>query len=52
MTDQDVIVRRARVKGMGVEQVEVTAYAANTDAIRFYERRGFAPETVTLRRSL
>ncbi|WP_330286018.1 GNAT family N-acetyltransferase [Streptomyces sp. NBC_00576] len=36
----------------GAEHAEVTAYAANTDAIRFYERNGFAPQTVTLRRGL
>ncbi|WP_277349504.1 hypothetical protein [Streptomyces sp. S3(2020)] len=35
-----------------VEQAEVTAYAANTDAIRFYERGGFAPQSVTLRQAL
>lgn len=36
----------------GAEQAEVTAYAADTDAIRFYERGGFAPHTLTLRRAL
>lgn len=40
----------AREQGAG--QVEVTAYAANDDAIRFYERGGFAPHTLTLRRDL
>jgi len=36
----------------GAEHAEVTAYAANTDAIRFYERNGFAPQSLTLRLSL
>jgi GNAT superfamily N-acetyltransferase len=36
----------------GAGQTEVTAYTDNTDALRFYERQGFAPRTVTLRRSL
>jgi len=36
----------------GAEHAEVTAYAANTDAIRFYERGGFALMTVTLRQPL
>ena len=36
----------------GAEHAEVTAYAANTDAIRFYERGGFAAMTVTLRQPL
>ncbi|RPF38737.1 GNAT family N-acetyltransferase [Streptomyces sp. TLI_185] len=36
----------------GAEYAEVTAYAANTDAIRFYERGGFAAMTVTLRQPL
>ncbi|MFI1722204.1 GNAT family N-acetyltransferase [Streptomyces sp. NPDC020489] len=36
----------------GAEEVEVTAYSANTDAIRFYERNGFTPQTVTLRQTL
>ncbi|GAA2492649.1 hypothetical protein GCM10010276_35420 [Streptomyces longisporus] len=31
---------------------EVTAYAANADAIRFYGRGGFTAMTVTLRQSL
>ena len=42
----------AWAKGAGAEQVEVTAYAANTDAIRFYERNGFGPQLLTLRRTL
>jgi ribosomal protein S18 acetylase RimI-like enzyme len=36
----------------GAEHAEVTAYAANTGAIRFYERGGFAAMTVTLRQPL
>jgi len=36
----------------GAEHAEVTAYAANTDAIRFYERNGFAPQSLTLRLNL
>ncbi|WP_369032737.1 GNAT family N-acetyltransferase [Streptomyces adonidis] len=36
----------------GAAHAEVTAYAANTDAIRFYERNGFAPQSLTLRLSL
>jgi GNAT superfamily N-acetyltransferase len=36
----------------GAEHAEVTAYAANTDAIRFYERGGFAAMTLTLRQPL
>lgn len=36
----------------GAEHAEVTAYAANADAVRFYERGGFTAMTVTLRQSL
>ncbi len=36
----------------GAEHAEVTAYEANADAIRFYERSGFAPQSVTLRLGL
>jgi GNAT superfamily N-acetyltransferase len=36
----------------GAEHAEVTAYAANADAIRFYERNGFGAMTLTLRQSL
>ncbi len=36
----------------GAEHAEVTAYAANPDAVRFYERHGFAAQTVTLRLGL
>ncbi|MEU6372421.1 GNAT family N-acetyltransferase [Streptomyces sp. NPDC046909] len=42
----------AWAREQGAEQTEVTAYAANTDAIRFYERAGFTPHTLTLRRAL
>ncbi|MGI9156588.1 MAG: GNAT family N-acetyltransferase [Marmoricola sp.] len=33
------------------EQLEVTAYASNEDAIRFYTTHGFAPLSMVLRRS-
>lgn len=36
----------------GAEQAEVTAYSANSDAIRFYGREGFRPSSLTLRRAL
>ncbi|WP_280874873.1 GNAT family N-acetyltransferase [Streptomyces pseudovenezuelae] len=36
----------------GAEHAEVTAYSANADAIRFYERNGFGAMTLTLRQSL
>ena len=36
----------------GAELAEVTAYSANADAIRFYERNGFGAMTLTLRQSL
>ncbi|MES5817539.1 GNAT family N-acetyltransferase [Streptomyces sp. RG80] len=36
----------------GAEEAEVTAYTANADAIRFYERGGFTPQLVTLRQTL
>ncbi|WP_367319109.1 N-acetyltransferase family protein [Streptomyces sp. HUAS ZL42] len=38
--------------GTGAGQVEVAAYSSNTDAIRFCERNGFAPQALTLRRPL
>ncbi|MGX1479480.1 UNVERIFIED_CONTAM: GNAT superfamily N-acetyltransferase [Streptomyces canus] len=56
--------RRARVGGRlvaeflawagaeGAAQVEVSAYSANPDAIRFYERQGFGAQAVTLRYDL
>ncbi|UPZ27366.1 GNAT family N-acetyltransferase [Streptomyces sp. LRE541] len=36
----------------GAQQAEVTAYAANEDAVRFYERNGFGTHTLTLGRPL
>ncbi|MGV9314927.1 N-acetyltransferase family protein [Streptomyces sp. NPDC003691] len=36
----------------GAGAVEVTAYSGNAEAVRFYERHGFAPRSVTLQRSL
>ncbi|MBY8343639.1 GNAT family N-acetyltransferase [Streptomyces spinosirectus] len=36
----------------GAEHAEVTAYATNTEAIRFYERGGFTAMTLTLRQAL
>ncbi|MYS87588.1 GNAT family N-acetyltransferase [Embleya scabrispora] len=39
----------AWAKEVGAELAEVTAYCSNADAIRFYERNGFARQTVTLR---
>ncbi|MGW0420090.1 N-acetyltransferase family protein [Streptomyces sp. NPDC003015] len=36
----------------GAVQTEVAAYAANGEAIRFYERQGFGAHTVTLRHAL
>lgn len=46
----EAFVRWAREQG--AEHAEVTAYAANTDAIRFYERSGFASQALTLRLGL
>jgi GNAT superfamily N-acetyltransferase len=40
----------AKEKGAAV--ASVTAFAANTDAQRLYERHGFAPQAVTLRTAL
>lgn len=37
---------------VGAELAEVTAYFSNADAIRFYERNGFASQSVTLRTAL
>jgi GNAT superfamily N-acetyltransferase len=39
-----------RVKG--VKRIAVTAYAANEAAVRFYQRLGFEPRTVTLERGM
>ncbi|MHC3467245.1 N-acetyltransferase family protein [Streptomyces sp. 7R007] len=36
----------------GAEHAEVTAYAANVDAVRFYERNGFGAMLLTLRQAL
>ncbi|WUL38740.1 GNAT family N-acetyltransferase [Streptomyces canus] len=56
--------RRARIGGQlvaeflawagaeGAAQAEVDAYAANQEAIRFYERQGFGAQAVTLRYDL
>jgi len=30
-------------KGCGARRLSVSAYAANTDAVRFYRRHGFVP---------
>ncbi|MGQ4389965.1 GNAT family N-acetyltransferase [Streptomyces sp. SAS_270] len=38
----------AWAKERGAEEAEVSAYAENPDAIRFYERHGFAARTLTL----
>lgn len=35
-------------RSTGADRAVVTAYASNTDAIRFYERNAFAPQAVTL----
>lgn len=39
-------------KDAGAETAEVTAYSSNAEAIKFYERNGFAPQSVTLQTSL
>jgi GNAT superfamily N-acetyltransferase len=39
---------RSWAKEKGAVQLRVTAYAANTGAIRFYQRHGFAPLETTL----
>jgi GNAT superfamily N-acetyltransferase len=36
----------------GAARLRVSAFAANTGALRFYERQGFAPHTITLERSI
>ncbi|MFE1314802.1 GNAT family N-acetyltransferase [Streptomyces sp. NPDC058755] len=38
----------AWAKEKGAQVAEVTAYSSNTEAIRFYERNGFASKSVTL----
>ncbi|MEV0092569.1 GNAT family N-acetyltransferase [Streptomyces sp. NPDC050738] len=42
----------AWAKEAGAELAEVTAYASNSQAIRFYERSGFTSQAVTLRTNL
>ncbi|MFE6821938.1 GNAT family N-acetyltransferase [Streptomyces sp. NPDC057690] len=42
----------AWAKQKGARSVEVTAYASNTEALRFYERNGFAAKSVTLETAL
>ncbi|MCL8017561.1 GNAT family N-acetyltransferase [Streptomyces sp. AS02] len=42
----------AWAREVGAELAEVTAYAGNAEAIRFYERNGFASQAVTLRTAL
>jgi GNAT superfamily N-acetyltransferase len=39
---------RAWAGQQGADRLSVTAYAANTDAIRFYEREGFAARSLSL----
>ncbi len=39
---------RSWAKEKGAVQLRVTAYTANTDAIRFYQRHGFAALETTL----
>jgi GNAT superfamily N-acetyltransferase len=45
----DAFLAWARDKGAG--SVTVSAFASNDSALRFYQRLGFAPLTVTLRRT-
>ncbi|GLP69514.1 GNAT superfamily N-acetyltransferase [Streptomyces sp. SAI-149] len=42
----------AWAEARGAGHAEVAAYAANLEAIRFYERQGFGPHAVTLRHAL
>jgi GNAT superfamily N-acetyltransferase len=39
---------RGWAKQRGMDRLEVTAYANNSDALRFYRRHGFAPQSVLL----
>jgi GNAT superfamily N-acetyltransferase len=39
---------RAWAAGQRADRLSVTAYAANVDAIRFYEREGFAARSLSL----
>ncbi|MCT9108423.1 GNAT family N-acetyltransferase [Streptomyces mirabilis] len=43
---------RSWAKESGAASAQVTAYASNAEAIRFYERNGFAPQSVTLEAAL
>ncbi|MER6113417.1 N-acetyltransferase family protein [Streptomyces hirsutus] len=42
----------AWAKEKGAQLAEVTAYSSNAEAIRFYERNGFASKSVTLENAL
>jgi GNAT superfamily N-acetyltransferase len=42
----------AWAREVGAELAEVTAYSGNAEAVRFYERHGFAGHSVTLRNEL
>ncbi|MEU0674581.1 GNAT family N-acetyltransferase [Streptomyces sp. NPDC006172] len=42
----------AWAKEREAQLVEVTAYSSNSEAVRFYERNGFAAKSVTLERAL
>lgn len=42
----------AWAKEAEAEAAEATTYSGNADAVRFYERNGFAPQSVTLQMSL
>ena len=39
---------RAWARDLGADRVAVAAYATNSGALRFYQREGFVPHTVTL----
>jgi GNAT superfamily N-acetyltransferase len=43
---------RSWAKESGAGSAQVTAYASNAEAIRFYERNGFASQSVTLEAAL
>ncbi|MFG2364251.1 GNAT family N-acetyltransferase [Streptomyces mirabilis] len=43
---------RSWAKESGAASAQVTAYASNAEAIRFYERNGFASQSVTLEATL
>ena len=43
---------RAWATDLGARRMSVTAYAANRDAVRFYQRQGFRPRSVTLEQGL